>query len=125
MKTETEIADEQAGFRQGRGTRDQITNLRILMHEAREHQQAKCPVFKHSVYVLCELQTGIRLYCTSRDKLWVTMMEWDILCTYSIDLLAKLYTGNRSLRLKQREHYQNGFALIKESDKVASFLRTC
>ena len=39
VKTETEIADEQAGFRQGRGTRDQITNLRILMHEAREHQQ--------------------------------------------------------------------------------------
>ena len=38
-KTETEIADQQAGFRQGRGTRDQITNLRILMHKAREHQQ--------------------------------------------------------------------------------------
>ena len=27
VKTETEIADEQAGFRQGRGTRGQITNL--------------------------------------------------------------------------------------------------
>jgi len=39
VKTETEIADEQARFRQGRGTRDQITNLRILMHNAREHQQ--------------------------------------------------------------------------------------
>ena len=39
VKTETEIADEQAGFRQGRGTRDQITNLRILMHKAHEHQQ--------------------------------------------------------------------------------------
>jgi len=34
-----EIADEQAGFRQVRGTRDQITNLRILMHKARKHQQ--------------------------------------------------------------------------------------
>jgi len=39
VKTETEIADEQAGFRQGRGTRDQLKNLRILMHKAREHQQ--------------------------------------------------------------------------------------
>ena len=39
VKTETEIADEQAGFRQGRWTRDQIANLRILMHTAREHQQ--------------------------------------------------------------------------------------
>jgi len=38
VKTETEIADEQVGFRQGKGTRDQITNLRILMHKAREHQ---------------------------------------------------------------------------------------
>jgi len=38
VKTETEIADKQAGFRQGKGTRDQITNLRILMHKAREHQ---------------------------------------------------------------------------------------
>jgi len=54
VKTETEIADEQAGFRQGRRTRDQITNLRILMHKAREHQQP--------LYVLCGLQEGIRLY---------------------------------------------------------------
>ena len=39
VKTKTKIADEQVGFRQGRGTRDQITNLRILMHKACEHQQ--------------------------------------------------------------------------------------
>ena len=39
VKTETEIADEQAGFRQGRATRHQTTDLRILMHKAREHQQ--------------------------------------------------------------------------------------
>jgi len=38
VKTKTEIADGQAEFRQGRETRDQITNLRILMHNAREHQ---------------------------------------------------------------------------------------
>jgi len=42
VKTETEIADEQAGFRQGRGTRNQITNLRILMHKAREYPQPLC-----------------------------------------------------------------------------------
>jgi len=39
VKTETEIAVEQAGFRQGRGTREKIMNLGILMHKAREHQQ--------------------------------------------------------------------------------------
>jgi len=42
VKTETEIAYEQAGFRQGRWTRDQTMNLRTLMHKAREHQQPLC-----------------------------------------------------------------------------------
>jgi len=56
VKTETEIADAQAGFRQGRGTRDQITNLRILMHKARERASAT------TIYVLRGLQEGVRLY---------------------------------------------------------------
>jgi len=34
---ETEIVCEQAGFRTGRGTRDQITNLR--MQKAQDHNQ--------------------------------------------------------------------------------------
>ena len=37
LKTEKEIAIEQAGFRCGRGIRDQITNLRLLMEKAHEH----------------------------------------------------------------------------------------
>jgi len=63
VKTETETADEKAGFRQGRRTRDQITNLRILMHKARKHQQ-QCFVdfMKAFDYV-------------SHDKLWVSMTD--------------------------------------------------
>ena len=38
-KTESEVSDEQAGFRKGRGTRDQVTKLRIIMQKAAEHQQ--------------------------------------------------------------------------------------
>jgi len=52
VKTETEIADEQAGFRQGRGTRDQITNT--------DAQGTRAPTT--TLYVLCGLQEGIRLY---------------------------------------------------------------
>jgi len=37
-KTDVEIS-EQAGFRKGRGTRDHITNLQVLMEKAQEHQQ--------------------------------------------------------------------------------------
>ena len=38
-KTDVEISEEQAGFRKGRVTRGHITNLRVLMEKAQEHQQ--------------------------------------------------------------------------------------
>ena len=34
-----EILDVQAGFRKGRGTRDQIANIRWIMEKAREFQK--------------------------------------------------------------------------------------
>ena len=34
-----ELPDVQAGFRKGRGTRDQIANLRWIMEKAREFQK--------------------------------------------------------------------------------------
>jgi len=66
LKTKTEIADKQAGFRQGRGTRDQITNLIILMHKAREHQQP---------FYMCFVDFKKAVDSISHDKLWVTMMD--------------------------------------------------
>ena len=80
MKTETEIVDDQAGFRQRRGTRDQITYLRILMHKAREHQQ--------SLYVLCGLRKAFD--SIFHDKVWVTMMDMRYPLHF-FGLLAKLY----------------------------------
>ena len=80
VKTETEIADEQAGFQQGRGTRDQITNLRILMHKAREHQQL----------YMCFVDFKKAFDSIAHDKLWVTMMDMGY-SLHLIDLLAKLY----------------------------------
>ena len=34
-----ELPDVQAGFRKGRGTRDQIANIRWIMEKAREFQE--------------------------------------------------------------------------------------
>ena len=79
MKTETEIADEQVGFRQGRVTRDQMTNLRILMHKAREHQQ---PLY------MCFVDFKKEFDSISHDKLWVTMMDMGY-PLHLIDLLAR------------------------------------
>jgi len=81
VKTETEIADEPAGFRQRRGTRDQMTNPRILMHKAREHQQ---PLY------MCFVDFKKAFDSISHDKLWVTMMDTGY-PLHLIDLLAILY----------------------------------
>ena len=35
----SELPDVQAGFRNGRGTRDQIANIRWIMEKAREYQK--------------------------------------------------------------------------------------
>ena len=40
-----ELPDVQAGFRKGRGTRDQIVKIRSIMNKARE--------FQKNVFVLC------------------------------------------------------------------------
>ena len=41
-KVETELSDEQAGFRTGRGTRNHLVNLRVLCEKARAK---KAPLF--------------------------------------------------------------------------------
>jgi len=80
VKTETEIADKQAGFRQGRKTRDQITNLITLMHKACEYQQ---PLY------ICFVDFKKAFNSISHDKLWVTMMDMGY-PLHLIDLLDKL-----------------------------------
>ena len=39
-----EIPDVQAGFRKGRGTRDQIANIRWIIEKAREFQKSSTSV---------------------------------------------------------------------------------
>jgi hypothetical protein len=89
LKTETEIADEQAGFRQGRGTRDQITNLRILMQKAHEHQQ---PLY------MCFIDFKKAFDWVSHDRLWLAMMDMGY-PLHLINLLTKLYK-NQLARVK-------------------------
>ena len=40
-----ELPDVQAGFRKGRGTRDQIANIRWIMEKAREFQKTFISAF--------------------------------------------------------------------------------
>ena len=78
-----ELPDVQAGFRKGRGTRDQIANIRWIMEEARE--------FQKNIY-FCFLDYAKALDCVDHSKLWKILKEMGI-PNHLTCLLRNLYTG--------------------------------
>ena len=56
-----EIPNVQAGFRKGRGTRDQIANIRWIIDKARE--------FQKNIY-LCFIDYAKAFDCVDHNKLW-------------------------------------------------------
>ena len=56
-----ELPDVQAGFRKGRGTRDQIANIHWIMEKSRE--------FQKNIY-LCFLDYAKTFDCVDHNKLW-------------------------------------------------------
>ena len=64
-----ELPDVQAGFRQGRGTRDQIANIRWIMEKARE--------FQKNIY-FCFIDYAKAFDCVDHNKLWKILQEMGI-----------------------------------------------
>ena len=64
-----ELSDVQAGFRKGRGTRDQIANIRWIMEKARE--------FQGNIY-FCFTDYAKAFDCVDHNKLWKTLKEMGI-----------------------------------------------
>ena len=62
-----ELSDVQAGFRRGRGTRDQITNICWIIKKARELK-------KKNTY-FCFIGYSKALYCADHNKLWEMLKE--------------------------------------------------
>ena len=56
-----EIPDVQAGFRKGRGTRDQIANIHWIIEKARE--------FQKNIY-FCFIDYAKDFDCVDHNKLW-------------------------------------------------------
>ena len=61
-----EILDVQAGFRKGRGTRDQIANIHWIMEKARE--------FQKNIY-FCFIDHVKAFDCVYHNKLWKILKE--------------------------------------------------
>ena len=78
-----ELPDVQAGFRKGRGTRYQITNIRWIMEKARE--------FQKNIY-FCFIDYAKAFDCVDHNKLWKIMKEMGI-PDHLTCLLRNLYAG--------------------------------
>ena len=64
-----ELPDIQAGFRKGKGTRDQIVNIHWIIKKAREFQKNT-----H----LCFIDYAKAFDCVDHNKLWKSLKEMEI-----------------------------------------------
>ena len=81
-----ELPDVQAGFRKGRGTRDQIANIRWIMEKARE--------FQKNIY-FCFIDCAKAFDCVDHNKLWKILKEMGIPDLLTC-LLRNLYAGQEA-----------------------------
>ena len=64
-----ELPDIQAGFRKGRGTRDQIANIHWIIEKAREFQKNIC---------FCFIDYTKAFDCVDHNKLWKILQDMGI-----------------------------------------------
>ena len=82
-----ELPDVQAGFRKGRGTRDQIANIGWIIKKARE--------FQKNIY-FCFIEYAEAFDCVDHNKLWNILKRW-VLTNHLTCLLKNLYAGQEAM----------------------------
>ena len=81
-----EFPDVQAGFRKGRGTRDQIANIRWIIEKARE--------FQKNIY-FCLIDYAKAFDCVDHNKMWKILQKMKIPDNLTC-LLRNLYTDQEA-----------------------------
>ena len=81
-----ELPDDQAGFRKGRETRDQIANIQWIIEKARE--------FQKNIY-FCFIDYAKAFDCVDHNKLWKILKETGI-PDHLTCLLRNQYAGQEA-----------------------------
>ena len=103
-----ELSDVQAGFRKGRGTRDQIANIRWIIKKARE--------FQKNIY-FCFID-----YAKALDFVWITIncgkfwKRWEYHTTWPVSWEMYMQVSKQQLELDMEQH--TGSKLGKEHIKA-------
>ena len=102
-----EPPDVQAGFRKGRGTRDQIDNICWIIEKARELQK--------NIY-FCFIDYTKAFECVDHNKLWKFLKKWEYQTTLSVSW--ETFMKAKKQQLEPDMEILIGSKLGKEYDKV-------
>ena len=89
-----ELPDVQAGFRKGRGTRDQIVNICWIMEKARE--------FQKSIY-FCFIDYAKTFDYVDHNKLWKIQNEMEYQTTWSASWEICIHIRKQQLELDMEQ----------------------
>ena len=101
-----ELTDVQAGFRKGRGTRDQIANIHWIIEKARE--------FQKNIYFCC-IDYAKAFDCVDHNKLWKIQamgLQTTLPASWEICMHVK------KQQLEPDMEQQTGSKLVKEYKKA-------
>ena len=101
-----ELPDVQAGFRKGRGTRDQIANIHWIIEKARE--------FQKNIY-FCFIDYAKAFDCVDPNKLWF-FKRWEYQTTLPASCETSMQVKTEQLELDMER--QTGSRLGKEYVKA-------
>ena len=89
-----ELSDVQASFRKGRGTRDQIADIRWIIKKARE--------FQKNIY-FCFIDYAKAFHCVDHKKLWKILKEMGLPdhLTYPWEICMQVKKQQLELDMKQ------------------------
>ena len=103
----SELPDVQAVFRKGRGTSDQIANVRCIIKKAGE--------FQRNIY-FCFIDYAKAFHCVDHSKLWKILQDMGI-PDHLTCLLRNLYAGWEA-RVRTRHVITDWFQIGKEYVKA-------
>ena len=108
-----ELPDVQAGFRKGRGTRDQIASIHWIIEKARE--------FQKNIY-FCFIDYAKAFDCVDHSKLWKILKEMGI-PDHLTCLLRNLFAGQEAEYIMRNPGLEEAQAGIKISGRNTNNLR--
>ena len=102
-----ELPDVQAGFRKGRGTRDQIANISWIMEKARE--------FQKNIY-FCFIDYANAFDCVDHNKLWKILKEMEYQTTWPASWETHMQVRKQQLELDMEQ--QTGSKFEKNTSRL-------